>query len=437
MDEVKISVIVTIHNAEKYIKECLDSVMRQTFSEIEILCMDGGSTDATPQILQEYAAKDGRIRIINDRNTSYGHKVNEGIRQARGEYVSVLESDDMYEPFMLEKLYEVVEQYHPDFVNGDYTNFFDINGCRFRYVMRMYQKDDYNCLINYHNQPERFGIIPRYWTGIFRKEFLQRENIKMNESPGASFQDMSFRFLTSILSTSAYHLSMPLYLYRIDNLGSSMHDFKKTTEIMEEHEFLKQELLKRGITNHFVWHNAYQWKYTDLRGNMSLLKGKYWKELYDRYREEVEKDREILKRYEDMGYSQEVEEMIHRTPQEIEKLLEQDSRNAYEKQQQLYQLADIISGLNKEQKLVVFGCGCRGKMTIELLTSVGQNICCLTDNCERFWGNVIEGHEVLSPKDAQTKYPDAFYIVANQLHGEDIRRQLHNMGIYEKKIYVY
>jgi len=437
MDDIKISVIVTIHNAEKYINECLDSAIKQTFSEIEILCMDGGSTDATPQILQEYAAKDGRIRIINDRDTSYGHKVNEGIRQARGEYVSVLESDDMYEPYMLEKLYEIAERYHPDFVNGDYTNFFDINGCRFRCVMRMYQKDDYNCLINYRNQPERFGIISRYWTGIFKKEFLQRKNIKMNESPGASFQDMSFRFLTSILSTSAYHLNMPLYLYRIDNLSSSMHDSKKTIEIAEEHEFLKQELLKRRITNRFVWHNAYQWKYTDLRGNMSLLKGKYRKELYDRYREEVEKDREILKQYEDIGYSQEVEEMIHRTPQEIEKLLEQDGRNAYEKQQQLYQLADMISGLNKEHKLVVFGCGRRGKTTIELLTSVGQNICCLTDNCEHFWGNVIEGYEVLSPKDAQTKYPDAFYIVANQLHGKEMAKQLQDMGVHQNLIYVY
>ena len=122
-DKIKISVIVTIHNAESYIRECLNSILTQTFSDIEVLCMDGGSTDRTPVILKEYASADSRIRIINDANTSYGHKVNRGIAEARGEYISVLESDDMYEPYMLEKLYEAAERYHVDFVNGDYTNF--------------------------------------------------------------------------------------------------------------------------------------------------------------------------------------------------------------------------------------------------------------------------------------------------------------------------
>ncbi len=81
--EVKISVIVTVHNAEKYLRECLDSVCNQTFSQIEILCIDGGSTDLSPQILKEYQQKDNRIQIIHDPNTSYGHKINVGMRLAK------------------------------------------------------------------------------------------------------------------------------------------------------------------------------------------------------------------------------------------------------------------------------------------------------------------------------------------------------------------
>ena len=141
-----ISVIVTIHNAEKYIQECIESVRNQTFRKIEILCMDGGSKDDSPKILKKYAERDNRIRIINDPNTSYGHKVNRGIQEAKGEYISVLESDDMYEPFMLEKLYMAAEQYHTDFVNADYTCFFDINGQRFRQIIHMYKKENYNRL---------------------------------------------------------------------------------------------------------------------------------------------------------------------------------------------------------------------------------------------------------------------------------------------------
>ena len=134
---IRISVIVTVHNAEKYIRECLESVLSQTFSEFEVLCMDGGSTDGSQIILREFAERDYRVRIVNDSNTSYGHKVNRGVEEARGEYISVLESDDLYEPFMLEKLYEIAERYETDFVNADYTSFFDINGKRIRQTVKM------------------------------------------------------------------------------------------------------------------------------------------------------------------------------------------------------------------------------------------------------------------------------------------------------------
>lgn len=177
----EISVIVTIHNAEKYLKECLDSVINQTFAEIEILCVDGGSTDATPQILQSYAEQDSRIRIIEDANTSYGHKVNRGIDESAGKYVAVLESDDMYEPFMLERLYEITEKYQVDFANGNYICFYTFNDVRFRYEIKMYSQDQYGRVIYNREHPEQMGIIPRFWTGLFRKDFLVNQNIRMNE----------------------------------------------------------------------------------------------------------------------------------------------------------------------------------------------------------------------------------------------------------------
>ena len=167
---IKITVIVTIHNAEKYLEECLNSVINQTFPGIEILCVDGGSTDSSPQILKEYAMKDDRIRIINDSNTSYGHKVNEGIRQARGEYISVLESDDMYQSDMLEQLYRIVKKYEPDYVNGDYFNVFDINGKHFQLHVKMYPESDYGRFLESGKHREDMRQILRYWTGIFKRD---------------------------------------------------------------------------------------------------------------------------------------------------------------------------------------------------------------------------------------------------------------------------
>lgn len=437
MENIKVSVIVTVHNAQKYIQECLESVLQQTFSNIEILCMDGGSTDFTPEILQDYAEKDKRIRIINDPDTSYGHKVNRGISEAKGEYISVLESDDMYEPFMIETLYDIMEQYHPDFVNANYTSFFYINGKRFSRVTKMYREEDYNCIINYKKHPERFGIIPRYWTGLFQKAYLEREQIKMNESPGASYQDMSFRFLTSVLSAKAYHINKSVYLYRIDNPASSMHDERKTIVIAKEHEFLKRELLKRNITNRYIWHNAYQWKYVDFRGNMRHLKGKYRQELFECYLEELKKDRDLLETYSDLGYVQTALEMIRESPEKVLELIEHDAFVEKEQRERFYHFWDRITRIAENKKIIVFGCGNRGKAVLEQIKSADIQICCLTDNEKSLWNTDKWGYSVLSPEDVMKQYPDAFFIVANKFHVDDIIRQLRDMGVSRDMICIY
>lgn len=436
MKGIKISVIVTIHNAEKYIRECLDSILAQTFPDIEILCIDGGSTDTTPQILQQYREKDSRIRIINDPNTSYGHKVNCGMKEAEGEYISVLESDDMYEVFMLEELYRIAENHHPDFVNGNYTCFFDVKGKRFKEITKMYPEKDYNRLMENRKHPEAFGIIPRYWTGIFKREFLEREQIRMNESPGASYQDMSFRFLTSILADTSYHLDLPVYLYRVDNPGSSMYDSKKTVVIADEHDFLKRELEKRGITDPYIWHNAYQWKYTDFRGNMHHLKGEYRQELFHRYRQELEKDREALRRYRELGYNRNVWEMITESPENMAEKIESESAEKKKRKEEVYGFLQKLAGLPGNQRLVIFGCGERGKAVFDYLCSgnMEKQLYCFIDNSEKLWNLQLNGYQILPPAEAVRAYGDAFYIIASKYHGDEMDRQLWKLGIGQSKI---
>lgn len=435
--DVMISVIVTVHNAEKYLKECMDSVTGQTFTEIEILCVDGGSTDSSPHILREYAKKDDRVRIIDDPNTSYGHKVNEGIRQARGEYISVLESDDMYEPFMLEKLYEVARQYHPDMVDADYTSFYDINGVRFTEVTQMYQKNDYNCLLRNREHPEQMRDITRFWTGIFLKDFLDREQIRMNESKGASYQDMSFRFLTSVLAATSYHLDIPVYLYRIDNPDSSMQDTKKTTVIADEHAFLKKELEKRDIREPIIWHNAYRWKYNDMRGNMHHLRGQYRMELFGRYREELERDRTALERYRLNGYESSVQEMIDRSPEEMKQILDDETNERLNRKNKEYRFLEKITGLESKAKVILFGCGKRGQAALEKLVFMKDKLCAVTDNNRDVWGSDIREKRIISPAEAFSLYPQAYYLIANKYNTEDICQQLKENGISEEKILLY
>ncbi len=428
----QISVIITIHNAEKYIEECLDSVTGQTFTDIEILCMDGGSTDATPRILQKYADQDWRIRIVQDANTSYGHKVNRGIDEARGKYVSVLESDDMYEPFMLERLYHIAEQYQVDFANGNYTCFYTVNDVMFSYETKMYAQNLYGKVIYNRENPKDMGIIPRFWTGLFRRDFLTGQEIRMNESPGASFQDMSFRFLTSALAKRSYHIDEALYLYRIDNPGSSMHDGKKTTVIAEEHDFLHRQLYERNITNRYVWHNAYECKYRDFFGNMCNLRGKYREELFERYLIELEKDRQAIMQYALEGYSNLAEPLIKLSPSQVSEKVEQHAA-AGEREDK--RMGDFLQTITRRERIVIFGCGVRGRNLLRLLWGIKNRIIGLSDNNQKLWGTAIEEWQVCSPKEIEKNYGQPCIVIANREHSDEIRQQLEAMKFYDIIVY--
>ena len=105
---IKVSVIVPVYNVEKYLKKCIDSIIKQTLTDMEIICVDDGSTDSCPEILDEYANLDHRIKVIHKTNAGYGHAVNTGFAYAKGEYIGIVESDDYILPEMYETLYYCV-----------------------------------------------------------------------------------------------------------------------------------------------------------------------------------------------------------------------------------------------------------------------------------------------------------------------------------------
>jgi glycosyltransferase involved in cell wall biosynthesis len=106
MNEIKVSVIIPVYNVEKYIKKSLESVMNQTLKEIEIICVNDGTKDNSRKIIEEYAQKDERIKIIDKENGGLSSARNAGMEIARGEYLGFVDSDDWIEETMYEKLYE-------------------------------------------------------------------------------------------------------------------------------------------------------------------------------------------------------------------------------------------------------------------------------------------------------------------------------------------
>ena len=105
-DRVAVSVIIPVHNTEKYLKSCLDSVQQQTLHEFECLCVDDGSSDGSWDILKTYESSDSRFRVLKNAGETAGGARNTGIDEARGEYIICLDSDDFFEPDLLQALYE-------------------------------------------------------------------------------------------------------------------------------------------------------------------------------------------------------------------------------------------------------------------------------------------------------------------------------------------
>ena len=107
---IKFSIIVPVYNVELFLRECLDSIENQTFKGFEVICINDGSTDGSLSILQEYAAKDSRFKVISQENQGQGVARNNGIDIAQGEYLLFIDPDDFIEPNMLEIIYKKFQQ---------------------------------------------------------------------------------------------------------------------------------------------------------------------------------------------------------------------------------------------------------------------------------------------------------------------------------------
>lgn len=111
-----VSVIIPVYNVEKYLNQCLDSVLDQTLKDIEIICVNDSSTDGSLAILEEYAKRDERVTVVSQPNSGAGAARNKGLSLATGKYLSFLDSDDFFEPDMLELAYKEAEKVKADFV---------------------------------------------------------------------------------------------------------------------------------------------------------------------------------------------------------------------------------------------------------------------------------------------------------------------------------
>lgn len=164
---MKVSIILPVYNVEPYLAKCLDSILNQTLKDIEVICVNDCSPDNSLQILESYAAKDERVKVINhEQNLKLAGARNTGLDAATGEYVCFLDSDDTIEPDFCEKLYKLAKDSNADIAKGAYKIISSVDGSiKFCSNNNTINKNKYNF---------RFTL----WTAIFKLDLLKKYNIK-------------------------------------------------------------------------------------------------------------------------------------------------------------------------------------------------------------------------------------------------------------------
>lgn len=230
----KVSIVVPVYNVERYLDECLESVEAQTLEDIEILCVNDGSTDSSPDILRRHAAEDKRIKVIDKPNGGYGQSINLGISMATGDYLGIVESDDFVEPDMFEHLYEAAVNGRLDVVRANYWLYWSspeprnelVDFCRTEICDRVF--DPRECT-------DPFFFPPALWSMLVRRELIVENELKLVESPGASFQDTAFSFKIWSVAKRAMLLHDAFLHYRQDNEASSINNKSKAYFICDEY----------------------------------------------------------------------------------------------------------------------------------------------------------------------------------------------------------
>ena len=286
-------------NVGPYIEECMDSVIRQTLTDIEVICVDAGSTDGTVEILNRYAEQDPRVRVVHSDRKSYGYQVNLGFSMAQGEYLGIVETDDFAEPSMFEKLYAAAKADDLDVCKAGFYFYWskpEVKDEPSPIASEITASRVFCPLTDFQvplEQVDFFNIKPSIWSAIYRRSFIEEHQIRLNETPGASFQDTAFNFKVWALAQRVRLLTDCVLHYRQDNEQSSVNNPGKMYCLCDEYEeidrFLDANPVLKGRLEGVkvrLKYDAYIWNCNRLEESLRL---DFLKRASEEFRRELDK----------------------------------------------------------------------------------------------------------------------------------------------------
>lgn len=249
MNQPKVSILVPIYNTHEYLSQCLNSLIDQTLNDIEIICINDGSTDKSLDIINSFKNKDKRIKLLDKKNSGYGDSVNQGILVATGKYVGIIEADDFAENIMFEKLYNYAEKFGVPVAKSRFYWYWNDDN---RIIDELNKKIPYNQCFNPKEHEDIFLLHASIWSAIYKKDFLK--DICFLSTPGAAYQDMSFAFKVLAKTDIIYMTSEAFLNYRQNNVNSSVKQcgYDKLLLVDNEYAEIEKYLKEQGFYKHLL-----------------------------------------------------------------------------------------------------------------------------------------------------------------------------------------
>lgn len=227
-----VSVIIPIYNTEKYLSDCLDSVINQSLKNIEIICVNDGSPDNSAAVLKKYSESDKRIHVITQENGGLSKARNAGIREAAGEYICFLDSDDMLVENVLEELYDNAKKENLDILCFDaeciYENeYLKLNEYKNKYYQRARSFGDVKSGQElFCEMIEENAFCDAAWILFINRQWLINNNLQFY--PGIIYEDNLFSFQCHMLARRMRHTNKRYVIYRIreNSIMTSKVDFR-------------------------------------------------------------------------------------------------------------------------------------------------------------------------------------------------------------------
>ena len=283
----KVSVILPIYNVDKYLAQSLDSLINQTLTEIEIICVNDGSTDNCYSILEEYKQKDNRIKVIHTKNQGTGAARNTGLKIATGECIGFVDPDDWAKPNMFERLYNLIQEKQADIVMFIPDGY---NEQKSTYETYSYFCDDnFKCIPKNKNfswkdlSPFKYPMC--VWNKLYKKELFDKYNINFAE--GLDFEDHKVIFGSLLTAEKIYFISEKLYVYRFNREGSVLND--KNRRLIDHIEIfdIVEKIMKDTNTFDHLKQDFLTYKIHNMLYYYGIIKDEFKQEYYEKMLESL------------------------------------------------------------------------------------------------------------------------------------------------------